>query len=297
MARPRRREGRRREAQDRGGRARSTRRGRDDAATAANTRAFRLTLSDGTIIVLDAGTGIASLGCAGRTGFAHQTSCPPTCTCTTARGFMFVATEFRPQSRDVDFGAPRLAEASMRDRSPATSRPAVAGRDSRTALRRPGSGRDPRSKGTSARRGSATPRHPRGRRWATGHRGGYLPLYIPEHEARRSARPSTTSTRMGSQVRPRGRLLLIKDSQYTGRRVPRPRRLGPHSAERHAQSPTAHRGRALLLSTTTRMNTDDFPRTLHGAARRPMGLRWWRIGLLEIGAEGREIELAPARAR
>ena len=52
-----------------------------------NTSCVQVTLSDGTEIVLDAGTGIRPLGLAlPRRATARCTSCSPTCTWTTSRG-------------------------------------------------------------------------------------------------------------------------------------------------------------------------------------------------------------------
>ena len=51
-----------------------------------NTSCVQLTLSDGTTLVLDAGTGIRTLGLALPLAAGRCTSCSRTCTWTTSRG-------------------------------------------------------------------------------------------------------------------------------------------------------------------------------------------------------------------
>lgn len=187
-----------------------------------NTSCVQLTLSDGTILVLDGGTGIRSLG------LALQPSEQPLNILLThlhldhIQGLMFFAPMFRPESKIVIWG-PAAPEASLQDRiaryisaplSPVEVRelpchPSF--REAETTEWRIGS--------ASIRAASVTHRGP-----TLGYRvedGGSSVCYIPDHEPGLGEPLTELDDEWISGLDiARGASLLLHDSQYTDAEYP-----------------------------------------------------------------------------
>jgi phosphoribosyl 1,2-cyclic phosphodiesterase len=264
-----------------------------------NTSCVQVTLSDGSILVLDAGTGIRSLGLALT---SQQTRLHILLThlhLDHIQGLVFFAPAFRPQSEIVVWG-PASPEASLRDRiaryisaplSPVEVRELpcdVSFRHSPESEWEIGS--------TRIRAASVTHRGP-----TLGYRiteGDQSLCYIPDHEPALGAKLEELEEDWISGFDlARGADLLIHDCQYADDEYPDHIGWG-HSALSHTLA-FARRVEAkrTLLFHHDPMHSDEFLDRLYGTALD----RWTAAGgdptALELATERREIELpAPASA-
>jgi phosphoribosyl 1,2-cyclic phosphodiesterase len=225
-----------------------------------NTSCVQLTLSDGTILVLDAGTGIRSLGLALAPSEGTLNILLTHLHLDHIQGLMFFAPMFRPQSEIVIWG-PAAAEASLEDRiaryisaplSPLEVRelpchPSF--REAETTEWRIGS--------ASIRAASVTHRGP-----TLGYRvdaDGSSVCYIPDHEPGLGAPLQELGEEWISGLDlARRAALLVHDCQYTDEEYP------AHVGWGHSRlSDTlifAHRARAerVLLFHHDPLHSDDF---------------------------------------
>jgi phosphoribosyl 1,2-cyclic phosphodiesterase len=253
-----------------------------------NTSCAQLTLADGTVLVLDAGTGIRNLGIALR-----PTEQPLHILLTHLhldhiQGLMFFAPLFRPESKIVVWG-PASPEASLRDRigryisAPLTPievrelpcQPSF--REAETTEWQIGPAR--------IRAGSVTHRGP-----TLGYRieaGGNSLCYIPDHEPGLGASLAELDEEWISGFDlAREATLLIHDSQYTDDEYPQ------HLGWGHSPLSDAlvfgHRTgvERLLLFHHDPLHSDDFLDVLAGEAT----ARW-----LDLGGHPHQVELATER--
>jgi phosphoribosyl 1,2-cyclic phosphodiesterase len=263
-----------------------------------NTSCVQVTLSDGTIIVLDAGTGIRSLGLALAGPVPHINILLTHLHLDHIQGLMFFAPAFRPQS-EMSIWGPEAPEASLRDRiaryisaplSPVEIRELpcdVRFMDAPHVEWDIGPAR--------IRAASVTHRGP-----TLGYRiteGDTSLCYIPDHEpALGTTLDDLDRDWISGYDLACGASLLIHDSQYTDDEYP------DHVGWGHSRLTDtlmfAHRTEAerLLLFHHDPLHTDDFLDVLHGAATSGWDALGGDPACLEVGAERREIELAPAPA-
>jgi phosphoribosyl 1,2-cyclic phosphodiesterase len=263
-----------------------------------NTSCVQVTLSDGTIIVLDAGTGIRNLGIA-------MTGAPPRVNILLThlhldhiQGLMFFAPAFRPQA-DLSIWGPEAPEASLRDRiarylsaplSPVEIRELpcnVEFMDAPHVEWDIGPAR--------IRAASVTHRGP-----TLGYRiteGDTSLCYIPDHEpALGTTLENLEPDWISGYELAHGASLLIHDCQYADGEY------ADHIGWGHSRLTDALtfarrvEAERLLLFHHDPMHTDDFLDAFHGSAID----RWDALGgdpaILEMGVERREIDLAPAPA-
>jgi phosphoribosyl 1,2-cyclic phosphodiesterase len=259
-----------------------------------NTSCLQVTLSDGTIIVLDAGTGIRNLGLT-LAGAAPRINILLThLHLDHIQGLMFFAPAFRPQTEIVVWG-PKSSEASLQDRiaryisaplSPVEMRELpceVSFREAPVTEWEIGSAR--------VQAASVTHRGP-----TLGYRiteGGRSLCYIPDHEPGLGASLADLEPEWISGYDLACRTdLLIHDCQYSDEEYPNHIGWG-HS--RLTDSLTFARrveaGRVLLFHHDP-LHSDDYLDAFAGAACR----EWESLGgapeALELAAERREIDLA-----
>ena len=200
-----------------------------------NTSCVQVTLASGEELILDAGTGIRTLGL-DLTGARRIHILLTHLHLDHIQGLMFFPPCFRAES-EITIWGPASPEASLEDRDrPLHLGPAVAGRGPRAALR----GRLPRHarervgarRGDDPRRGGHPPR-PDAR--LPDHRRRHDPRLHPRPRAgaRRAARRPRAGVDLGLRPRPRRRPADPRLPVHR-RRVPRARRLGPLGALRHA---------------------------------------------------------------
>ena len=220
-----------------------------------NTSCVGVTLSDGSMLALDAGTGIRSLGLALADEPARLHILLTHLHLDHIQGLVFFAPAFRPQTEIVIWG-PASPEASLRDRiaryisaplSPVEVRELPCDVSFRHCPReRVGDrlGADPRRLGRPPR---PDPRLPDRRR-------RLLPRLHPRPRAGARRRPRRARGGLDLRPRPRPRRLAADPRRpVRRRRVPRPRRLGPLLAPRtRSPSPGAPAPSAPSSSTTTR---------------------------------------------
>jgi len=263
-----------------------------------NTSCVQVTLSDGTIIVLDAGTGIRSLGLALAGPVPHINILLTHLHLDHIQGLMFFAPAFRPQS-EMSIWGPEAPEASLRDRiaryisaplSPVEIRELpcdVRFMDAPHVEWDIGPAR--------IRAASVTHRGP-----TLGYRiteGDTSLCYIPDHEpALGTTLDDLDRDWISGYELACGASLLIHDSQYTDGEYP------DHVGWGHSRlSDTlmfAHRTEAerLLLFHHDPLHTDDFLDALQGRAIEGWDTLGGDPARLEMAVERREIELAPAPA-
>ena len=146
-----------------------------------NTSCVGVTLSDGSLLALDAGTGIRNLGLALADEPTRLHILLTHLHLDHIQGLVFFAPAFRPQTEIVIWG-PALPEASLRTGSPATSRRrSPRSRSASCPATSPSA--TAADRGRSARRGSAPPRRPPRTDARLPHpRRRLLAPYIPDHE-------------------------------------------------------------------------------------------------------------------
>ena len=168
-----------------------------------NTSCVGVTLSDGSLLALDAGTGIRSLGLALADEPARLHILLTHLHLDHIQGLVFFAPAFRAADRDRDLGPGLARGLAARPHRPLHLRPALAGRGARAALRRLLPPLPARPSGRSARPGSAPPRSPTAaRRSATGSTTATPRSPTSPTTSRRSAPTSTRSRRTGSPASP-----------------------------------------------------------------------------------------------
>ena len=262
-----------------------------------NTSCVQVTLSDGTMIVLDAGTGIRNLGLGLKTTVPRVSILLTHLHLDHIQGLMFFAPAFRPKF-DLSIWGPEAPEASLRDRiaryisaplSPVEIRELpchVEFMDAPHVEWDIGPAR--------IRAASVTHRGP-----TLGYRiteGDTSLCYIPDHEpALGTTLDELEPDWISGYKLACGASLLIHDCQYADGEY------SDHVGWGHSRLTDtlmfAHRVEAerLLLFHHDPMHTDDFLDAFHGTALEV----WDGLGgdptALEMGVERREIDLAPAR--
>jgi phosphoribosyl 1,2-cyclic phosphodiesterase len=263
-----------------------------------NTSCVQVTLSDGTTIVLDAGTGIRNLGIA-------MTGAPPRVNILLThlhldhiQGLMFFAPAFRPQA-DLSIWGPEAPEASLRDRiaryisaplSPVEIRELpchVEFMDAPHVEWDIGPAR--------IRAASVTHRGP-----TLGYRiteGDTSLCYIPDHEpALGTTLQNLEPDWISGYDLAHGASLLIHDCQYADGEY------ADHIGWGHSRLTDALtfarrvEAERLLLFHHDPMHTDDFLDAFHGSAIDGWAALGGDPSVLEMGVERREIDLAPAPA-
>ena len=235
-----------------------------------NTSCVGVTLSDGSMLALDAGTGIRSLGLALADEPTRLHILLTHLHLDHIQGLVFFAPAFRPQTEIVIWG-PASPEASLRDRiaryisaplSPVEVRELpcdVSFRHCPDSEWEIGSAR--------IRAASVTHRGP-----TLGYRindGDSSLAYIPDHEPALGADLAELEEDWISGFDlARDASLLIHDGQYTDAEYPRPRRLGALGRLPRAHLRPPHRGRAHPALPPRPAPLRRFPRPLGAEARR-----------------------------
>ena len=261
-----------------------------------NTSCVQVTLADGSVLVLDAGTGHPQP----RAGAAGRASGPLHILLTHLhldhiQGLMFFAPMFRPRVARSSIWGPASPEASLRDRiAPLHLGAADADRGARAALPRlvPRGGDDGVADRVGARSGPR--RSPTaGRRSATAYEAdGSSLCYIPDHEPGLGASLDELEDEWISGFDlARGATLLIHDCQYTDDEYPEHLGWG-HSPLSDALAFGRRAGaERLLLFHHDPLHSDDFLDALSGEATE----RWQDLGgrpdQVELATERRELEL------
>jgi phosphoribosyl 1,2-cyclic phosphodiesterase len=267
-----------------------------------NTSCVQVTLSDGTELVLDAGTGIRSLGLA-----LPESERPLHILLTHLhldhiQGLMFFAPMFRPDAEIVIYGpaAPSAPEASLHDRlaryisqplSPIEIRELPCNMSFRET--------EPtewRIGGATIRAASITHRGP-----TLGYRvteGGHTIVYIPDHEPGLGAPLESLEDEWVSGLElARGADLLVHDAQYTDEEYPRHLGWG-HSSQSDVLTFARRAGAGRLLAFHhDPLHTDDFLDAMGAAALE----RWEAAGGVPGGfglaTEVTEVDFAAAEPR
>jgi phosphoribosyl 1,2-cyclic phosphodiesterase len=263
-----------------------------------NTSCVQVTLSDGTILSLDSGTGIRALGLALPGEGTRIQILLTHLHLDHIQGLMFFAPAFRPTSEIVIWG-PEAADAPLQDRiaryisaplSPIEVRELpcdVSFRDAPHTEWEIGSAR--------VRAASVTHRGP-----TLGYRlteGDTTLCYIPDHEPALGADLERDGQEWISGFDlARDADLLIHDCQYTEEEYPQHVGWGHSSLEHTLTFARRTRTRRLLLFHHDPLHSDDFLDRLHGVACE----RWAELGGdrggLELAVERREITLSPVEA-
>jgi phosphoribosyl 1,2-cyclic phosphodiesterase len=263
-----------------------------------NTSCVQVTLSDGTILALDAGTGIRSLGLALTQDGTRINILLTHLHLDHIQGLMFFAPAFRPTSEIVIYG-PEAPDASLRDRiaryisaplSPVEIRELPCDVSFREA---------PHSEwqigSATIRAASVTHRGP-----TLGYRvteGDTTLCYIPDHEPGLGVDIETDEPDWISGFElAQGATLLLHDCQYTDEEYPHHLGWG-HSALGDTLA-FAHRVQPerLMLFHHDPLHSDDFLDSFHGTACE----RWAALGgaqaELELATERRELEVEAPRS-
>ena len=242
-----------------------------------NTSCVGVTLSDGSLLALDAGTGIRSLGLALGDEPTRLHILLTHLHLDHIQGLVFFAPAFRPQTEIVIWG-PASPEASLRDRiaryisaplSPVEVRELpcdVSFRHCPETEWEIGPAR--------IRAASVTHRGP-----TLGYRiddGDSSLAYIPDHEPGARRRPRRARGGLDLRLRPRPRRLAADPRRpVRRRRVPRPRRLGPLAARAtRSPSPAAPAPSARSSSTTTRCTPTTSSTAFGARSAASAGRRW-----------------------
>ena len=264
-----------------------------------NTSCVELELSDGSTLIIDAGTGIRSLG----VGIAKRL--PKINILLThlhldhIQGLMFFAPCFRSET-EITIWGPSSPEASLEERisryisaplSPVEVRELpceVNFRDTPADRVGPRSGQDPRRGRHPPRPDARLPDH---------RRPDHPHLHLGSRaRARRAAREPRA--RVDLRLRPRpGRRPADPRLPVHGRGVPRARRLGPLAPHRHPHLRAAGRGAAAADVPSRPAPLRRLPRPLPGDRAQE---RWSELGgpdgAVEMAAEAQELEIgAPGR--
>lgn len=263
-----------------------------------NTSCVQVTLSDGTILSLDSGTGIRALGLALPAEGTRIQILLTHLHLDHIQGLMFFAPAFRPTSEIVIWG-PEAADAPLQDRiaryisaplSPIEVRELpcdVSFRDAPHTEWEIGSAR--------VRAASVTHRGP-----TLGYRlteGDTTLCYIPDHEPALGADLQRDGEEWISGFDlARDADLLIHDCQYTEDEYPAHVGWGHSSLEQTLTFARRTGARRLLLFHHDPLHSDDFLDRLHGVACE----RWAELGGdrggLELAVERRELALSPIEA-
>jgi ribonuclease BN (tRNA processing enzyme) len=263
-----------------------------------NTSCVQVTLSDGTILSLDSGTGIRALGLALPAEGTRIQILLTHLHLDHIQGLMFFAPAFRPTSEIVIWG-PEAADAPLQDRiaryisaplSPIEVRELpcdVSFRDAPHTEWEIGSAR--------VRAASVTHRGP-----TLGYRlteGDTTLCYIPDHEPALGADLQRDGEEWISGFDlARDADLLIHDCQYTEDEYPEHVGWGHSSLEQTLTFARRTGARRLLLFHHDPLHSDDFLDRLHGVACE----RWAELGGdrggLELAVERRELALSPIEA-
>ena len=263
-----------------------------------NTSCVQVTLSDGTILSLDSGTGIRALGLALPAEGTRIQILLTHLHLDHIQGLMFFAPAFRPTSEIVIWG-PEAADAPLQDRiaryisaplSPIEVRELpcdVSFRDAPHTEWEIGSAR--------VRAASVTHRGP-----TLGYRlteGDTTLCYIPDHEPALGADLERDGEEWISGFDlARDADLLIHDCQYTEDEYPAHVGWGHSSLEQTLTFARRTGARRLLLFHHDPLHSDDFLDRLHGVACE----RWAELGGdrggLELAVERRELALSPVEA-
>ena len=263
------------------GRARvgARRRGPRPTRYGGNTSCVQVTLSDGTILVLDAGTASATSASRWPSEPARIHILLTHLHLDHIQGLMFFAPAFRPQTEIDDLGPGGARGVARGPDRPLHLRAAVAGRGARAALRRLVPRGAARPSGRSARRGSTRrARSPTAaRRSATGSPRATRRSATSRTTSRRSARRSTSCEPewiSGFELA-QGAIAADPRLPVHRRRVPRPPRLGP-LARCRTRSTFARRvdARAAAALPPRPAAHRRLPRRLHGTALE----RWDELG-------------------
>ena len=261
-----------------------------------NTSCVQVTLSDGTIVVLDGGTGLRNLGLSLSQEGARVNILLTHLHLDHIQGLMFFAPAFRPSSEMVIWG-PKAPEASLRDRiaryisaplSPVEVRELPCDVSFREAPPT-----DWEIGPAKLQAASVTHRGP-----TLGYRltdGDAALCYIPDHEPALGADLEHDDPEWISGFElARGASLLVHDCQYTDSEYP------PHVGWGHSRLSDALafarrvKPERLLLFHHDPLHSDDFLDAFQGAAIE----RWTELGgrpaQIELACERREIELAVA---
>ena len=206
-----------------------------------NTSCLQVTLSDGRLLVLDAGSGIRNLGSGSPVVHAGSTSCSPICTSTTSRGCCSSRSPVHARGPKSSWGPPAaegLSERLARYLSPPLA-PVHLHEPRPDLLRVPGGAEEIGPARIQA--GPSSPVPPS----ATGSARETASLcYIPDQELALNPALSVHERQSlpGFDLA-HGASLLVHDCQYTDDEY-EPRRLGPLPPRRRARLRSAHRGAA-----------------------------------------------------
>ena len=253
-----------------------------------NTSCVQVTLSDGTILALDAGTGIRSMGLALNQDGARINILLTHLHLDHIQGLMFFAPAFRPTSEIVIWG-PESPDASLQDRiaryisaplSPVEVKELPCDVSFREA---------PHSEwqigSATIRAASVTHRGP-----TLGYRitdGDTVLCYIPDHEPGLASNLADDDAEwISGYGLARGATLLLHDCQYTDEEYPNHIGWGHSALADTLDFARRVEPEKLLLFHHDPMHSDDFLDSFHGAA-----IAGWE----ERGGEPRQVELATER--
>ena len=258
-----------------------------------NTSCVQVTLSDGTLLALDAGTGIRSMGLALAEGGSRINILLTHLHMDHIQGLMFFAPAFNPTSEIVIWG-PEAPDASLRDRIARYISAPLSPVEVRELPCHVSFNEAPHTEwqigSATVRAASVTHRGP-----TLGYRitDGDLSLcYIPDHEPALGANLESDGPEWISGFElAQGATVLLHDGQYTSEEYP-PRVGWGHSklsdALMFARRVEADR---LVVFHHDPLHSDDFLDVLHGGASE----RWAELGgdpaQLEFAAERRELSI------
>jgi phosphoribosyl 1,2-cyclic phosphodiesterase len=263
-----------------------------------NTSCVQLTLSDGTVVVLDAGTGLRSLGLALNEESTRANILLTHLHLDHIQGLVFFAPAFR-QSTELAIWGPRAPDASLQDRiaryiSAPLSAVEVRELPCNVAFRE-APPTEWQIGPATLQAASVTHRGP-----TLGYRvteGDTSVCYIPDHEPALGASLQADEPEWISGYElARGATLLIHDCQYTDAEYPD--RLGWGHSRLSDALAFAHRvgPERLMLFHHDPLHSDDFLDVFHGRAIEGWTELGGRASQVELASERREIDLAARRA-